>query len=132
MISLVAIPNRSSYAASKYAVQGYTESIRAELASDGVSVHTVSPGYIRTSLSTNAITGDGSSYGKMDPSTASGADPMDVAIEILDRVAKEEVDFTIAASFTALVAIYLRLLLPGVLRAMLVKRYEKSLKEKED
>ena len=46
---LVGIPNRSSYAASKFAVQGYTESIRGELKSSGVTVHTVSPGYIRVS-----------------------------------------------------------------------------------
>jgi dehydrogenase/reductase SDR family protein 7B len=61
---LVGIPDRSSYAASKFAVQGYTESIRAELQSSGVSVHTVSPGYIRTNLSNSALTGDGTAHGQ--------------------------------------------------------------------
>jgi len=70
---LVGIPNRSSYAASKFAVQGYCESIRSELAADGITVHTASPGYIRTNLSNSAITGDGTAYGKTDPTTAAGA-----------------------------------------------------------
>jgi dehydrogenase/reductase SDR family protein 7B len=61
---LVGIPDRSSYAASKFAVQGYTESIRAELKSSGIAVHTVSPGYIRTNLSNSALTGDGTAHGQ--------------------------------------------------------------------
>jgi dehydrogenase/reductase SDR family member 7B len=126
---LVGIPNRSSYAASKFAVQGYTESIRAELAGDGISVHTVSPGYMRTNLSTSAVTGDGQAYGMMDVTTEAGADPMDVAIEVLDRVAAGEPDFTVTVDFNAMAAIYLRTLFPGVLRSLLVKRYEKSQKE---
>ena len=65
-------PYRTSYAASKFAVQGYCESLRSELASSNVSVHIVSPGYIRTNLSLSAVMGDGSSYSKMDETTANG------------------------------------------------------------
>ena len=68
----VGLPSRTSYAASKFAVQGYCESLRAELATSGVSVHVASPGYIRTNLSMSAITGDGEAYGKMDDTTANG------------------------------------------------------------
>ena len=129
---LVGIPNRSSYAASKFAVQGYCESIRAELASSGVTVHCVSPGYIRTNLSTSALTGDGQSYGKTDPTTAAGADPAEVAATILRKVSRDESDFVVAATWSATAAVWLRLLCPGLLRYSLVKRYEKSQKEKND
>lgn len=70
---IVGIPNRTSYAASKFAVQGYCEALRAEVASSGVSVHVASPGYIRTNLSRSAITGDGKLYGQMDKTTENGA-----------------------------------------------------------
>lgn len=126
---LLGIPSRSSYAASKFAVQGYCESIRAELAHHGIAVHTISPGYIRTNLSQSAIQGDGSAYGRTDPTTAAGADPSDVASEVLDRVARGEVDFTVASSYSATIAIYLRWFLPSVLRKLLVRRYEKSLQD---
>ena len=130
---LVGIPNRSSYAASKFAVQGYTESIRAELQADGVTVHTVSPGYIRTNLSQSALTGDGSAYGTTDATTAAGADPTSVATDLLDRiVTRNEVDFTIAATPSAVAAVYLRTLCPGLLRYLLVKRFAKSRKEKTE
>jgi dehydrogenase/reductase SDR family member 7B len=130
---LLAIPNRSSYAASKFAVQGYCEALRAELASSGISVSCVSPGYIRTNLSKSAITGDGGSHGVLDATTAQGADPNDVAATILDRVVAGSTDFTIAASLSAVAAIWMRLLCPGILQKIMLKRYEKSLlKEKED
>ena len=129
---LVGIPNRSSYAASKFAVQGYCESIRAELLSSNVVVTVASPGYIRTNLSNSAITGDGTKYGKMDATTAAGADPNDVAREILEAATKKQAEIVVAAGLSAKLAIYLRLLCPGLLRYSLVKRYEKSVKLKED
>ena len=129
---LVGIPSRTSYAASKFAVQGYCEALRAELASSGVTVHVASPGYIRTNLSLSAVTGDGTQYGKMDETTAKGADPKEVAVSILDSVAKGKADFVVAATPSATAAIWLRLLCPGILRNMLVKRFETSKKQKED
>ena len=65
-------PYRTSYAASKFAVQGYCEALRSELAMSHVSVHLVSPGYIRTNLSVSAVMGDGRAYSKMDETTANG------------------------------------------------------------
>ena len=131
---LLAIPNRSSYAASKFAVQGYCESLRAELATSGITVHTVSPGYIRTNLSRSALTGDGTTYGVMDPTTEQGADPDELAAAILDRVViKGENDFTIAAGLSTTIAVWMRFLFPSLLQYLLVKRYEKSVaKEKDD
>ncbi|KAG7358314.1 2-deoxy-D-gluconate 3-dehydrogenase [Nitzschia inconspicua] len=130
---LVGIPSRTSYAASKFAVQGYCEALRAEVASSNVTVHCVSPGYIRTNLSKSALTGDGTAHGKMDVTTENGADPQDVAVEILDKVAKGRNDFIVAATPSAKAAIWLRLLCPGLLQTLLVKRFEKSQKkEKED
>lgn len=132
---LVGIPNRSSYAASKFAVQGYTESMRAELVSAGVTVHTVSPGYIRTNLSNSALTGDGSAYGRTDATTEAGAAPADVAVQLLDRIVTGgEQDFTIAATTSAVAAVYLRTLCPALLRWILVRRFakEQARKEKSD
>lgn len=49
--------------ASKHALQGYFDSLRAELGPRGVTVTVVSPGYIATQLSANAVQGDGSKHG---------------------------------------------------------------------
>jgi hypothetical protein len=123
---LVGIPNRTSYAASKFAVQGYCESLRAELASSGVSVHVISPGYIRTNLSRSAMLGDGRLYAKMDTTTDNGADPQDVAATILEQVSKGKTDLVVAATFSSKVALWLKFFFPSVLQKLLASRFEKG------
>ena len=49
------IPARSEYSASKFAVQGFSEALRAELAKDGVDVLIVCPGLTQTNFSANMI-----------------------------------------------------------------------------
>jgi short-subunit dehydrogenase len=49
------IPARSEYSASKFAVQGFSEALRAELAKDGVDVLLVCPGLTQTNFSHNMI-----------------------------------------------------------------------------
>ena len=50
-----ALPGRSLYSASKFAVAGFSESIRAELAKDGIDVLVVSPGLTQTNFSKNML-----------------------------------------------------------------------------
>lgn len=49
------IPARSHYASSKFAVQGFSDALRAEVAKDGVDVLVVSPGLTQTNFSKNMI-----------------------------------------------------------------------------
>lgn len=49
------IPARSEYSASKFAVKGFSEALRAELYKDGVDVLVVSPGLTQTNFSQNMI-----------------------------------------------------------------------------
>jgi short-subunit dehydrogenase len=49
------IPARSEYSASKFAVQGFSEALRAELAKDGIDVLLVNPGLTQTNFSQNMI-----------------------------------------------------------------------------
>lgn len=58
-----AIPHRSAYSASKHALQAFCDSLRSEVASHNIKVLLVSPGYMNTALSLNALTGTGRNYG---------------------------------------------------------------------
>jgi short-subunit dehydrogenase len=49
------IPARSEYSASKFAVEGFSEALRAELVKDGIDVLVVAPGLTRTNFSHNML-----------------------------------------------------------------------------
>lgn len=50
-------------AASKHATQAFFDCLRAEMEQYEIEVTVISPGYIHTNLSLNALTADGSKYG---------------------------------------------------------------------
>ena len=57
VFGIFAPPGQAAYAASKFAVRGFSESLRHELADDGVGVTGVHPGGIRTRIAETARTG---------------------------------------------------------------------------
>ena len=63
---------RSSYAASKHALHGYFDSLRAELHEKNISVTIVTPGYIKTQISFKAFDKGGQQHGKLDRGQADG------------------------------------------------------------
>ncbi len=65
-------PLRSAYAASKHALHGFFESLYLENKKNGIRVTMVCPGRVKTDISINALSGDGSAYGVMDPGQAKG------------------------------------------------------------
>ncbi|HYT89378.1 MAG TPA: SDR family oxidoreductase [Gemmataceae bacterium] len=50
-----ALPARSEYSASKFAVQGFSEALRAELSKDGIDVLLICPGLTQTNFSKNML-----------------------------------------------------------------------------
>ena len=54
VFGIIAPPLQTSYVASKFAVRGFSESLRAELAEDHVGVTSVHPGAIKTNIIQNA------------------------------------------------------------------------------
>ena len=54
VFGLVAPPEQAAYAASKFAVRGFSESLRHELAGSGVGVTVVHPGGVATSIAKNS------------------------------------------------------------------------------
>lgn len=66
VFGLIAPPRQAAYAASKFAVRGFSEALRHELAGSRVGVTTVHPGGVATSIAANA-------------KVPAGADPEDAA-----------------------------------------------------
>ena len=53
--SLVASPNKSAYVMAKHGIAGLTKTIALEVATDGITVNCISPGYVWTPLVENQI-----------------------------------------------------------------------------
>lgn len=81
-------PYRSSYAASKHALHGFFDSLRAELADTAIQVTLICPGFVRTNVSVNALTGAGEKLGSMDEATDKGMQPERLARKILQAIEK--------------------------------------------
>jgi short-subunit dehydrogenase len=83
---------RSSYAASKHALHGFYETLRAELHDQKVKVTLICPGRIKTNISVNSLTGDGSKYGIMDTGQSKGV-PVErcarIVVKAIQRNRKE-------------------------------------------
>lgn len=118
---VIGIPFRSAYAASKHALLAFTDSLRAEVHSSNVDVMSVIVGYVRTSLSLNAITGTGQKYAKMDPNTEKGYDPAYVAQQIVSSAQQRKKEIVVSA-ITPRVAIWLRKHCPSLYFYVMAKR----------
>lgn len=57
---------RSTYCASKHALHGYFETLRAETSRNRIHITLIVPGRIRTGISVHAVTADGTPHGKLD------------------------------------------------------------------
>lgn len=119
-----AIPQRSAYTASKHALQAFCDSLRTEVDEHNIHVTVISPGYINTALSLNALTGSGQTYGQMDAATEAGAHPDTVARQILSEVVKCSPDVVIAP-LAPRVAQYLRVLCPSLYFWIMARRARK-------
>jgi len=63
---------RSTYSASKHALHGFFETLRAELHDKNIKVTLICPGRVKTDISVHSVTGDGKKYGIMDSGQARG------------------------------------------------------------
>ncbi|MEQ9462362.1 MAG: SDR family oxidoreductase [Haliea sp.] len=90
----VGVPLRTGYCAAKHAVMGFFDALRSEVAHLGVRVTTIVPGFIRTDIARNALTGTGAPMGAADEDIEGGMDVDECAAAILGGLAlgTEEID----------------------------------------
>lgn len=96
-----AYPARSLYSSSKFAMAGWSEAIRAELAKDGVDVLVVNPGLTQTNFSKNML----ESKAKVSLDHKRGMTAEEVAEATLDamRKGKSEITLTLQGKMLVLV-----------------------------
>ncbi len=86
-----ALPARSLYSASKFAVAGFSEALRAELIKDGIDVIVVSPGLTQTNFSQNML----ERKAKLQLDHLRGMTSEEVAVATLNALERGRVDITL-------------------------------------
>lgn len=115
-----ATPLRSAYAASKHAMHGFYDALRAELYNDNINVLLVAPGYVKTKVSFNALLGDGSANNELDSGQANGITPEECAKEIILAIQKGKYEIY-PGKLKEVSAVYLKRFFPGILRTIIRK-----------
>jgi len=135
IFGIIAPPGQSAYAAAKFAVRGFSESLRHELAAaqSPVRLSVVHPGGVATDIARNARMGSGitdnarrvEAIERFD--RLAGTTPRDAALRIIKGIQRNEPRILIGsdARFMDL----LQRLLPGTYWRVMAKRLAKAMKE---
>lgn len=120
IVGKIGTPLRSSYAASKHALHGFFDSLRAEHYQDNITVTLVCPGFVNTNVSKNALTGNGTPQQKMDVATANGMDPKHFAKLMVKAIRGKKEEVYIAGAKEKL-GVYAKRFYPKLLSTMIRK-----------
>lgn len=88
-------PLRSAYSASKHALHGFFESLRAEQYPNNIKVTIAIPGRVKTNISENALLKDGSKYGRLDAGQENGISAQLCAEKIIRGIRKNKKEILI-------------------------------------
>jgi short-subunit dehydrogenase len=108
----VGTPYRSGYAASKHALHGFFDAVRAEHYRDNISVTMVCPGFIHTQLTLSALTADGTPLNKMDAAQYKGKPAAWCAKKIVKAIEKEKQEVYIGGR--EILIVYLKRFFPAL------------------
>lgn len=120
IVGKIGTPLRSSYAATKHALHGFFDSLRAEHHKDNIAVTIVCPGFVTTNVSKNALTGNGTPQNSMDNATANGINPDHFAKLMIKAINKKREEVYIAGAKEKL-GVYAKRFFPKLLSKMIRK-----------
>jgi short-subunit dehydrogenase len=119
-------PARTAYTASKYAMNGFFESLRTEVMKKGVHVLVACPGFTASNIRNNALTADGSLQGESPREENKMMTSEEVAKEILKATLARKRDIVLTRQ--GKLAVFLNKWIPGIMDGIV---YNHMAKEKD-
>ena len=111
---------RSAYAASKHALHGFFDALRSEVYNNGIDITIICPGYIRTNISVNALTANGTTHNKMDDNQRNGMEPLTFAKKALKVISARKFEAYIGSK--EVLGVYLKRFFPAIFARIIRKR----------
>jgi short-subunit dehydrogenase len=106
------VPTRSAYAATKHAMAGFFDSLRIELADDGVSVTMIYPGFVSTAIRSHAYGPDGRFLGESPVRESEVMTPEECARQSIRAMASRRRELIM--TMRGKVGAWIKLVAPGV------------------
>ena len=134
---LMGLPFQGLYSSSKFAIEGYCESLRLELRGSGVSVTVVEPGDFSTGFTAARVCVDGPEVNEAYPAyaeslksiehdEASGLKPDVLALKVLKIASCKRPPYTcVVATFVQKLSVFLKKICPKRLYAAMLASYYK-------
>jgi short-subunit dehydrogenase len=116
-------PLRSGYSASKHALHGFFDSLRAEVFKNNIKITLICPGYINTNISLNALSADGSKHNKMDTNQQNGIPAEICAQRIVLGIKNNKSEIYIGK--IEVLGVYLKRFFPKILEKIILKQAPK-------
>jgi short-subunit dehydrogenase len=112
-------PYRSGYAASKHALHGFYDALRAEHFRDNIKVTMICPGFIHTPITFSALTGDGTPLKKMDEAQYKGKPVGWCADKIIKAIEQNKEEVYIGGK--EVWGVYIKRMFPGLFSRLIRK-----------
>lgn len=119
-------PARTAYTASKYAMNGFFESLRTEVMKRGVHLLVVAPGFTASNIRNSALTADGSVQGESPRDEQKMMTSEEVADAIIAATLKRKRDLVLTRQ--GKLAVFLNKWMPGIMDGIV---YNHMAKEKD-
>jgi len=118
------VPARTAYCASKFAVSGFFEALRIELADTGVDVTMVFPGVVATELRRRGLNGDGREAGVSGLAEEGAMTVDECARQMIDAMRARRREHVMTA--IARLGMWLKLIAPGRVDRIALARLHKT------
>lgn len=118
------LPGRTGYSASKFAMNGFMESLRTELLKTGVHVMVACPGFTASNIRVTALAKDGASHGETSMEEGKMMSAEEVATRIVDGIAARK--RTLVMTGQGKLTVWINKLLPALADKLVFNHFTKE------
>ncbi|MFM1745156.1 MAG: hypothetical protein RLZZ630_1093 [Bacteroidota bacterium] len=120
----VGLPGRTGYSASKFALEGFLQSLRNENATKGLHVLVACPGFTASEIRSRALAADGSKQGESPREEQQMMSAETVAMHILRAVERRQRDLVL--TFNGRITVWLRKFFPAFTDRLVYRHMSKE------
>jgi NADP-dependent 3-hydroxy acid dehydrogenase YdfG len=118
------LPGRTGYSASKYALQGFLDTVRIENLKKGLHVLEIIPGFVATNVRNTALVADGSAQGESPRKEENMMTPEEVATKIVRAIENRQRRLT--TSYEGKLTPVMKLICPALLDKLYFNHMKKE------